>query len=111
MGVAPGADSDGLIPACAGKTWSLSSPIGSSGAHPRVCGENYRGRAGGVKEYGSSPRVRGKRVAGCCCCERAGLIPACAGKTAGALIGEGEAGAHPRVCGENSLSLRPTGSR
>ena len=55
---------------------------------------------GGV--WGSSPRVRGKRGDGEGVVEAPGLIPACAGKTRRAQWGRAGAGAHPRVCGENS---------
>ena len=54
---------------------------------------------------GSSPRVRGKRLAAPTNFQSTGLIPACAGKTVGA---GGEfllVGAHPRVCGENRMLL------
>ena len=71
----------GLIPACAGKTYSEMGLIDRFGAHPRVCGENAIPCLNSLVSQGSSPRVRGKRqvvanVFGC-----GGLIPACAGKT------------------------------
>ena len=37
-------DGDGLIPACAGKTGTGTGPFDHHMAHPRVCGENGRGR-------------------------------------------------------------------
>ena len=71
----------GLIPACAGKTWTHVLRPPAATAHPRVCGENARPAHARPPGEGSSPRVRGKlghilggRI------ER-GLIPACAGKT------------------------------
>ena len=71
----------GLTPACAGKTTS-STPITSSpAAHPRVCGENDLARSSRAAWLGSPPRVRGKRPQGNPVLERAGLTPACAGKT------------------------------
>ena len=53
----------GLIPAHAGKTALTALPVSYSRAHPRACGENVprRGFRGGVP--GSSPRMRGKRLA------------------------------------------------
>ena len=55
---------------------------------------------------GSSPRVRGKPARVGARGLVAGLIPACAGKTAGAR-GRGRAAtAHPRVCGENWVMAR-----
>ena len=67
---------DGLIPACAGKTWTSSAPGRSATAHPRVCGENRTRRTRLVRDLGS-----GKTV----------ISPASCGSTR----------AHPRVCGEN----------
>ena len=52
----------GLIPACAGKTWSMRLWGAGCLAHPRVCGENFVAvDACGLGE-GSSPRVRGKHT-------------------------------------------------
>ena len=90
-----------LIPACAGKTYTLSSPAGSLSAHPRVCGENGNRMGTGVVGSGSSPRVRGKPQGICHICQLPGLIPACAGKTQRPSSPLWEGGAHPRVCGEN----------
>ena len=92
----------GLIPACAGKTLPTPRPSGEAWAHPRVCGENSRLRNRTGLGRGSSPRVRGKqpvrRIRG----SRAGLIPACAGKTAPRQSPPTMNWAHPRVCGENT---------
>ena len=71
-----------LIPACAGKTLPRSRTYSTSGAHPRVCGENRAFDVLAVGRMGSSPRVRGKRhrFHGVGLAFR--LIPARAGKTA-----------------------------
>ena len=70
-------------------------------AHPRVCGENRRICLMSIAVRGSSPRVRGKRIS----CHKMApfhrLIPACAGKTRGLVVGPTGTRAHPRVCGEN----------
>ena len=52
---------NGLIPACAGKT--VSPPVSAFvlAAHPRVCGENNFLGINSPSRVGSSPRVRGKR--------------------------------------------------
>ena len=50
----------GLIPACAGKTSSMTCVRGTGRAHPRVCGENAELGFKKVGGSGSSPRVRGK---------------------------------------------------
>ena len=71
-------------------------------AHPRVCGENSVAQRSAACRKGSSPRVRGKRRITGLHDRRAGLIPACAGKTVGGFRPALLAGAHPRVCGENA---------
>ena len=72
-------------------------------AHPRVCGENSSDRSRQSLVLGSSPRVRGKRYEPEGGLVRTGLIPACAGKTAATADRFRCRGAHPRVCGENSI--------
>ena len=71
----------GLIPAHAGKTFSVPFGCRREPAHPRSRGENYR--MGTATRYveGSSPLTRGKPMEGVYAvgCER--LIPAHAGKT------------------------------
>ena len=71
----------GLIPACAGKIYSPALERIMSPAHPRVCGENSRRASSTAAGFGSSPRVRGKQWNRPGIKPRAGLIPACAGKT------------------------------
>ena len=71
------------------------------GAHPRVCGENWQVGQWVVAWGGSSPRVRGKRILVARNTRHAGLIPACAGKTAPKSWTFALSTAHPRVCGEN----------
>ena len=92
----------GLIPACAGKTSRNVTAKFARRAHPRVCGENRHRLISAIPRRGSSPRVRGKRTGRPRARRLIRLIPACAGKTGG-HVGCGDiAGAHPRVCGENS---------
>ena len=96
----------GLIPACAGKTPPGRRRSGRDWAHPRVCGENSAAGSPPACRYGSSPRVRGKRLETISAWALPGLIPACAGKTRGDCPRCQIRRAHPRVCGENStLSL------
>ena len=91
----------GLIPACAGKTCGGLTCGGLAGAHPRVCGENVVTEGAARSAKGSSPRVRGKPARWSYRNGPAGLIPACAGKTASTADYLNHLGAHPRVCGEN----------
>ena len=95
----------GLIPACAGKTLSHPHFRGENGAHPRVCGENLGQDPLPPVEVGSSPRVRGKRPGRLGQVFRVWLIPACAGKSSPEKKRSAHGRAHPRVCGENVLTL------
>ena len=99
----PGGSSSmsGLIPACAGKTFACTVWAHCGRAHPRVCGENQRLGGRWAPKSNSSPRVRGKPVHPRRGHRSAGLIPACAGKTATRTVWRGPDSAHPRVCGEN----------
>ena len=92
-----------LIPACAGKTYSIHRRRRRSGAHPRVCGENATPKPRSNSVPGSSPRVRGKRYDFSTSPHFSGLIPACAGKTVSTRSVTTPIGAHPRVCGENKV--------
>ena len=71
----------GLIPAHAGKTEVLGTPIDGVVAHPRSRGENELECIAGQVVGGSSPLTRGKRDACLRGREGLGLIPAHAGKT------------------------------
>ena len=109
------------IPAYAGKTHPQSSQPCSWPEHPCVCGENRLGPPAQTTDYGTSPRMRGKRNKSVGKRFRARNIPAYAGKQelftippscfrnipayAGKTsvikalrLGPQE---HPRVCGEN----------
>ena len=74
---------DGLIPACAGKTVNIPHCICEEPAHPRACGENNIRPGANAPPIGSSPRMRGKRMAPGGFTIDHGLIPAHAGKTPG----------------------------
>ena len=100
---------NGLIPACAGKTRIRRAILCHGRAHPRVCGENVSPAKVASQLDGSSPRVRGKHTAALRLSGRCGLIPACAGKTRICGGDPPERGAHPRVCGENRVAGTPRG--
>ena len=101
MGLRHGFRARGLTPACAGKTRRPAPVLLSTGAHPRVCGENHILDADHFVTSGSPPRVRGKRSREVVEGRLVGLTPACAGKTPTGKPSPGTRGAHPRVCGEN----------
>ena len=96
---------EGLIPACAGKTWTMLAGRFASPAHPRVCGENHEKKIPDALAEGSSPRVRGKLHRRKRHAQHVRLIPARAGKTGPGLVGPVEGRAHPRACGENQQVL------
>ena len=70
-----------LIPAWAGKTTTPARRPSARTAHPRVGGENFLPAPISLTPGGSSPRGRGKHGAGEFRLDKAGLIPAWAGKT------------------------------
>ena len=74
-------DSDGLIPARAGNTFSGLFDVEAFGAHPRSRGEHCNGVHLNLAKQGSSPLARGTRFQGCSTLKLSGLIPARAGNT------------------------------
>ena len=106
--------SAGIIPACAGNTSARTAVCMERRDHPRVCGEHDSAVWFDNWPQGSSPRVRGTRMAMREWLDLYGIIPACAGNT---YIG-GESTEcprdHPRVCGEHEedeyLIMRELGS-
>ena len=93
----------GLIPARAGKTLWWTRASRPARAHPRAGGENSRSSQALSPSEGSSPRGRGKHGAGQLRLNKAGLIPARAGKTETRPRRPSAAWAHPRAGGENQL--------
>ena len=71
----------GLIPAHAGKTLRQPCMLASPRAHPRSRGENVIRSCMRRSWLGSSPLTRGKHAPDTPAGDRAGLIPAHAGKT------------------------------
>ncbi len=95
---------DGLIPAGAGSGTGACAQTPPVRAHPRGCGERVSGASGVRRSMGSSPRVRGagddhRRDLG----ER-GLIPAGAGSGGPARRSAPWCRAHPRGCGERTVT-------
>ena len=71
----------GLIPAGAGQTLNAPGKNLPTKAHPRGCGADYPDPLAFILDYGSSPRVRGRRLNIVRVHERPRLIPAGAGQT------------------------------
>ena len=94
-----------ITPACAGKTGAQPCTALASEDHPRVCGENRVFPSGRQGVSGSPPRVRGKQELIQFVRSTARITPACAGKTDRFKSAKKKVEDHPRVCGENSLSL------
>ena len=90
----------GIIPACAGNAPGRRCTAGIAPDHPRVCGECGYFSDDGVKEVGSSPRVRGMHRWHAIADALIGIIPACAGNAGQASVHDDLSGDHPRVCGE-----------
>ena len=72
---------EGITPAYAGKSSSMSRCRSSSGDHPRVCGEKTYALKYYLFEKGSPPRMRGKVCHGRVVAEDPGITPAYAGKS------------------------------
>ena len=106
--------SQGLIPACTGKTLGADYLNSAMKAHPRMRGENTAGVEVTEDFKGSSPHARGKRQCNSRPDNQRGLIPACAGKTSLWFSWLYSFRAHPRMRGENQRSrrfiFRPSGS-
>ena len=94
-------ETEGLIPAHAGKTDRARRWVAAHRAHPRSRGENPKPVAPPEPGWGSSPLTRGKHVAVRVLLRPDGLIPAHAGKTPYRQLRGGTSWAHPRSRGEN----------
>ena len=107
-------ETDGLIPAGAGRTSSGIRAVRSRTAHPRWRGEDYVSPFGDVFNLGSSPLARGGPAHPRRPARPARLIPAGAGRTPASVSGRGAWPAHPRWRGEDlllpALSLAGNGS-
>ncbi len=101
-----------FIPAPAGNTSGRPSRRNGSTVHPRACGEHAQACSRRNFIAGSSPRLRGTRLA-----RRAEevvrrFIPAPAGNTRSPRPKPPRRAVHPRACGEHISSMRrPNASR
>ena len=74
-------DRRGIIPAHAGNTFGHRTAPTVHGDHPRACGEHHITVQTVMPESGSSPRMRGTRIADDIARVAAGIIPTHAGNT------------------------------
>ena len=97
----------GSIPACAGKPGRRPSPTGSTGVHPRMCGEALDAKLDIIYRSGPSPHVRGSPFIVASKCRPHRSIPACAGKPKRSGPPRRRRRVHPRMCGEATLPREP----
>ena len=90
-----------ITPACAGKTQLSYLSVQGLQDHPRMCGENKSHLGMRKLCVGSPPHVRGKPRVTQFNLDRAGITPACAGKTPSNDLAAVSWRDHPRMCGEN----------
>ena len=98
-----------ITPACAGKTRTIQPFAELVRDHPRVCGKNLTLNISVLDSLGSPPRVREKLSDSNIQRMKAGITPACAGKTLRLPRFQQLGRDHPRVCGKNgvlSMSLK-----
>ena len=96
-----------FIPACAGNSLRLLKPALNIPVHPRVCGEQSQAAKACPQHTGSSPRVRGTERIDHQTGQQLRFIPACAGNSPHLSASGGDHPVHPRVCGEQILSVVP----
>ena len=91
----------GIIPALAGNTSLSTRPSSRCRDHPRACGEHKMAALNRGYGLGSSPRLRGTRVAHGANLAQHGIIPALAGNTGIGSARTSSTRDHPRACGEH----------
>ena len=90
-----------FIPAYAGNTYGEATGEREGAVHPRVCGEHPYTPRHAISRNGSSPRMRGTRLAGGENPKGNRFIPAYAGNTKDFSRRFLQQSVHPRVCGEH----------
>ena len=105
---------EGIIPACAGNTVSVSEYLAQAGDHPRMRGEHAASELTNSQSKGSSPHARGTPDQHARGRGRQGIIPACAGNTKVLFRPSKDFWDHPRMRGEHrtlpSCRIEGTGS-
>ena len=93
--------SNGITPACAGRTFHLFFQICYTRDHPRVCGKNSIFLVNSSISLGSPPRVREEHASTVRDIYQRRITPACAGRTPVMSNPTLNVWDHPRVCGKN----------
>ena len=105
-----GVDNDqGLTPACAGKTQTVTYGGLEDEAHPRLRGEDYFNDMNENAVVGSPPLARGRLTSPAFVIQLHWLTPACAGKTMRPKTSGSCIRAHPRLRGEDRHGSRSPG--
>ena len=99
-----------ITPACAGRSSPRPAQTRQKRDHPRVCGEKAYDKRTSRAVRGSPPRVRGEVSVHQRALARAGITPACAGRSSGSMMLRCSVPDHPRVCGEKACRLMNTPS-
>ena len=102
----PRPPSNGITPACAGKTRLWLSPKCSMRDHPRMRGEDEHSSDVFAGSRGSPPHARGRRPDPPLSGHTARITPACAGKTHKPERVPGLMPDHPRMRGEDPSLMR-----
>ena len=92
-----------ITPACAGNSLADEPRSENREDHPRVCGEQRLPSPSNPSLIGSPPRVRGTGGGIRPPEPSIRITPACAGNSPRGVPIAGDAGDHPRVCGEQLL--------
>ena len=95
-----------FIPAGAGNTGRITKTALGKPVHPRRCGEHSFHKSVLLDAVGSSPQVRGTRLAPAAAHGSVRFIPAGAGNTILKLMQPFVSGVHPRRCGEHRAMTR-----
>ena len=100
----PSALFSGIIPAYAGSTLAIVSPLSICRDHPRIRGEHPRSTISSPLTSGSSPHTRGAHEPVFFAQAPSGIIPAYAGSTETATRVSMASWDHPRIRGEHSTN-------
>ena len=97
-----------ITPACAGKTNRKLATVITCRDHPRMRGEDLSAAVPSLRPIGSPPHARGRQTVPSAAWGRAGITPACAGKTRSPATHWLSWRDHPLMRGEDCYSAIPT---